>query len=188
LYRTKPLFQVRVFYFPSATAEPEEVLRTEKQKATLNPNWLEKAKDKSSLTHSVTMQEDCSIQFKVIDWDRVGSHDPLYGPNLNEQRKEEEREKGKKKEGAEEETVARRKRREEVGPANRDQRRCRVDVRSVTRYDQPGYASGARKILLVSSDQQENEGRAQFVVERETRSPKVRFFFFEILEFVLCAP
>lgn len=66
-----------MFYCPSSTAELEEVLRTEKQKSTLNPNWLEK-EDKVNLTRSITLHEEGSIIFKLYDWDRVGSHDLLY--------------------------------------------------------------------------------------------------------------
>lgn len=69
--------KVKVYYCPSATAEPEEVMKTEKQRSTLNPNWLEKAEDRSALTHSVTMQDECLLVFKLFDWDRVGGHDPL---------------------------------------------------------------------------------------------------------------
>eukprot|EP01126_Amoeba_proteus_P057145 TRINITY_DN724_c4_g1_i2.p1 TRINITY_DN724_c4_g1~~TRINITY_DN724_c4_g1_i2.p1 ORF type:complete len:869 (+),score=167.23 TRINITY_DN724_c4_g1_i2:282-2888(+) len=65
---------VKVLY--SVDGFSQEVFRTDKIKTTLNPNWLEK-KDKASLTHTVTISENSSVVFKVMDWDKIGKHDPL---------------------------------------------------------------------------------------------------------------
>eukprot|EP01126_Amoeba_proteus_P046658 TRINITY_DN5282_c0_g2_i1.p1 TRINITY_DN5282_c0_g2~~TRINITY_DN5282_c0_g2_i1.p1 ORF type:complete len:166 (-),score=23.76 TRINITY_DN5282_c0_g2_i1:226-723(-) len=56
---------------------PQEIFRTNKIKATLNPNWLEKAVDKSSLTHTISITEQSKLIFRLMDWDKIGKHDPL---------------------------------------------------------------------------------------------------------------
>jgi Ca2+-dependent lipid-binding protein len=72
--------KVRVLFYTSATAEAEEILKTDKQRSTLNPNWYERADDKEDLIRSVTMNHESFLLFKLFDWDRVGGHDPLYVP------------------------------------------------------------------------------------------------------------